>query len=192
MSVLEDRLSQAENEIRKPEFRQNRGMGNEVGYHIFSYAPDQELMVRAWTTYIEKKYADGSEGFIVQVFDLYDMMIDIPRQKGFLDKCFDFEKQKGFDRIIKAVGNTLRITGEDNLLIKMIQNSVTDHSIIFLTGIGKCYPVLRSHTVLNTMHQAIDKVPVVMLYPGKYSGQDLLLFGEIKDENYSRAFKLVD
>lgn len=49
-------------------------------------------------------------------------------------------------------------------------------------GIGKCYPVLRSHTVLNTMHQAIDKVPVVMLYPGKYSGQDLLLFGEIKDE----------
>ena len=25
---------------------------------------------------------------------------------------------------------------------------------IFLTGIGKCYPILRSHKVLNNLHQA--------------------------------------
>jgi hypothetical protein len=58
--------------------------------------------------------------------------------------------------------------------------------------VGKCYPILRSHTILNNLHQVIDDVPVVMFYPGKYSGQDLLLFGEIKDDNYYRAFKLVD
>ena len=192
MTGLDDRLLQAENEIKKPIFRQNKGMGNEVGYYIFPYVPEQELSVRAWISYIEKKYADGAEGFIVQVFDLYDMMIDILQQKSFLQKCFDFEKQRGFDRITKAVGNTLRITGDDNLLIQTIERQITDHSIVFLTGIGKCYPILRSHTVLNTMHQVIDKVPVVMFYPGKYSGQDLILFGEIKDDNYYRAFKLVD
>ena len=31
-----------------------------------------------------------------------------------------------------------------------------------------------------------------MFYPGKYDGQELVLFGEIKDDNYYRAFKLVD
>ena len=46
--------------------------------------------------------------------------------------------------------------------------------------------------VLNNLHQAIDHVPVVLFYPGKYDGQELILFGEIKDDNYYRAFKLVD
>lgn len=63
---------------------------------------------------------------------------------------------------------------------------------MLLTGIGKCYPLLRSHKVLNNLHQAIDRVPVVMFYPGRYDGQELVLFGEIKDDNYYRAFRLVD
>lgn len=37
----------------------------------------------------------------------------------------------------------------------------------------------------------IDNVPVVLFYPGNYDGQELVLFGEIKDDNYYRAFKLV-
>ena len=192
MANLDERLEQAENIIRKPAFRQNKGLGNEVGYYIFAYPAEEELAVREWVKYIQNKYESGMEGFKVVVFDLYDIVIDILQQKGYLDKCYEFEKKRGFERITKAVGNTLRITGDDNLLIQTIERQITDHSIVFLTGIGKCYPILRSHTVLNTMHQVIDKVPVVMFYPGKYSGQDLILFGEIKDDNYYRAFKLVD
>ena len=37
-----------------------------------------------------------------------------------------------------------------------------------------------------------DQVPVVMFYPGKYDGQALMLFSKIKDDNYYRAFRLVD
>jgi hypothetical protein len=62
---------------------------------------------------------------------------------------------------------------------------------VFITGVGKCYPFVRSHNVLNNLHQVLDSVPVVMFFPGKYSGQDLRLFGTIKDDNYYRAFKLV-
>ncbi|NCB71969.1 MAG: DUF1788 domain-containing protein, partial [Clostridia bacterium] len=40
--------------------------------------------------------------------------------------------------------------------------------------------------------QHIDDVPVVMLFPGEYDGHSLTLFSEIKDENYYRAFKLID
>ena len=43
---------------------------------------------------------------------------------------------------------------------------------------------MRSHTVLNNLHQVIDNVPVVLFYPGNYDGQELVLFGEIKDDNY--------
>ena len=63
--------------------------------------------------------------------------------------------------------------------------------MVFLTGIGKCYPILRSHKVLNNLHQAFVRSPVVMFFPGTYNEQELILFNEIKDDNYYRAFRLV-
>jgi len=126
------------------------------------------------------------------VFDLYDIIISILKDKGYLEKCFEFEKARGFDRITKAVGNTLRLTSADSLIVNHIRVRTPGNSVVFITGIGKCYPLLRSHTVLNNLHQVIDSVPVVMFYPGEYDGQELVLFGEIKDDNYYRAFKLVD
>ncbi|HAA34478.1 MAG TPA: DUF1788 domain-containing protein, partial [Firmicutes bacterium] len=38
----------------------------------------------------------------------------------------------------------------------------------------------------------IEDVPLIMFYPGTYSGQDLHLFDEISDQNYYRAFKLIE
>ena len=192
VTILEERLDQAEIAIRKPSFRQNKGLGNEVGYYIFAYPPEDELTVREWVKNIENKYGAGKGDFQVVVFDLYEIVIGILQKKGYLEKCCEFEQKRGFDRITKAVGNTLRITAQDSLIISYIREHTPDDSVIFLTGIGKCYPLLRSHTVLNNLHQVIDNVPVVLFYPGKYDGQELILFGEIKDDNYYRAFKLVD
>ena len=192
MASLEERLDKAEGILKKPSFRQNKGLGNEVGYYIFAYPAEEELAVREWVKYIQNKYGSDSDGFKVVVFDLYDIVIDILKEKGYLEKCCDFEQKRGFERITKAVGNTLRITAQDNLIISYIRERTPDNAVVFLTGIGKCYPLLRSHTVLNNLHQVIDNVPVVMFYPGKYDGQELILFGEIKDDNYYRAFKLVE
>lgn len=190
--TLEERLDKAEAIMKKPSFRQNKGLGNEVGYYIFDYPAEQELLVRERISYIKKKNEQSNDDYRIVVFDLYEIIIEILKSKGYLEKCFEFEKTKGFDRITKSVGNMLRITAKDSLIVKYIQEHTPEKAIVFLTGIGKCYPILRSHTVLNNLHQVIDYVPVVMFYPGKYSGQDLLLFSEIKDDNYYRAFKLVD
>ena len=192
MASLEERLEKAEDIIRKPVFRQKKGLGNEVGYFIFAYPAEEELAVREWVKYIQNKYDSGADGFQVAVFDLYDIVIDILTEKGYLEKCYDFEEKRGLERITKAVGNTLRITAQDSLIIRYIQDRTPKNAVVFLIGIGKCYPLLRSHTVLNSLHQVIDNVPVVMFYPGRYDGQELVLFGEIQDDNYYRAFKLVE
>lgn len=190
--TLEERLNKAETMIQKPSFRQNKGLGNEVGYYIFDYPAEQELFVRERVEYICKKNEQSTDEYQIMVFDLYQIIIDILKNKGYLEKCFEFEKKKGFDRITKSVGNMLRITAKDSLIVNYIKERTPEKAIIFLVGIGKCYPILRSHTVLNNLHQVIDNVPVVMFYPGKYDGQELVLFSEIKDDNYYRAFKLVD
>ena len=192
MNTLEERLDKAEAMIKKPSFRKNKGLGNEVGYYIFDYPPEQELLVRERVEYIRKKNEQSDDEYRIVVFDLYEIVIEILKEKGYLEKCYEFEKKRGFDRITKAVGNMLRITAKDSLIVNYIRERTPEKAIVFLVGIGKCYPILRSHTVLNNLHQVIDNVPVVMFYPGKYDGQELILFGEIKDDNYYRAFKLVE
>jgi len=192
MASLEDRLDAAERKIKAPGFRDNKGLGNEVGYYIFDYPADQELIVRERIEYMKAKNSKGTDGFELIVFDLYDIVIDLLEQEGFMEHCFQFEKKKGFERIVKAVGNLLQINDDESLIVKYIQERTPQDAVVILTGVGKCYPVLRSHKVLNNLHQAIDRVPVVMFYPGKYDGQELVLFSEIKDDNYYRAFRLVD
>lgn len=192
MNTLEERLDKAEALIKKPSFRKNKGLGNEVGYYIFDYPPEQELLVRERVEYIRKKNEQSDDEYRIVVFDLYEIIIEILKEKGYLEKCYEFEKKRGFDRITKAVGNMLRITAKDSLIVNYIRERTPEKAIVFLVGIGKCYPILRAHTVLNNLHQVIDNVPVVMFYPGKYDGQELILFGEIKDDNYYRAFKLVE
>ena len=192
MKTLEERLEQAEAMIQTTSFRENKGLGNEVGYYIFDYPPEQELYIRNWVEYIRQKNENSGDDYRIIVFDLYDIVIDILIQKGYLEKCYQFEKTKGFERVSKSISNMLKITSSDGLIVNYIKDHITEKSVVFITGIGKCYPILRSHTVLNNLHQVIDQVPVVLFYPGKYDGQELVLFGEIKDDNYYRAFKLVD
>ena len=189
--TLDERFDRAEAIIKKPSFRENKGLGNEVGYYIFDYPAEQELLVRERIAYMKRKNEQSADEYRIVEFDLYNIIIDILQQKGYLEKCFEFEKKRGFERITKAVGNMLRITAKDSMIVSHIEKNTPEKSIVFLTGIGKCYPILRAHTVLNNLHQVIDHVPVVLFYPGKYDGQELMLFSEIKDDNYYRAYQLV-
>lgn len=191
MADLNERLDKMEEAIRKPTFRQSSGRANEVNYWIFDYPAERELEVRERIKYMQNRNARGGEEFNLKVFDLYDIVIDFLDHNNFLEACYNFEKKRGLERIGKAVSNSMKINDDDSYIVKYIKDNTPENAIVFLTGVGKCFPVLRSHKVLNNLHQAFVKVPVVMFFPGIYNEQELILFGEIKDDNYYRAFKLV-
>ena len=191
MADLTERLDQMEEVIKKPTFRQSLGRANEVNYWVFDYPPERELEVRERIKYMQNRNKKGGEDFELVVFDLYDIIIDFLKENDFLEDCFRFEKKKGLDRITKAVSNSMKINDDDSLMVAYIKEHTPDNAVVFLTGVGKCFPILRSHKVLNNLHQAFVKAPVVMFFPGIYNEQELILFGEIKDDNYYRAFKLV-
>ena len=188
---LTERLDAMEAAIRKPSFRQSSGKANEVNYWIFDYPPEKELEVRERIEYMKNKNQKGTDEYQLVVFDLYDIIIDFLERKNFIDKCYDFEKQRGFGRIVKAVSNSMKVSENDSLVVQYIQEHTPENAIVLLTGVGKCYPLLRSHNVLNNLHQSYLRAPVVMFFPGTYNEQELILFNEIKDDNYYRAFRLV-
>ena len=191
MADLNERLDQMEDAIRKTSFRQSDGRPNEVNYWIFDYPPERELEVRERIKYMQNKNAKGGEEFDLVVFDLYDIIIDFLEKNNFMEECYKFEQRKGLERITKAVSNSMKINDDDSYIVQYIKEHTPENAIVFLVGVGKCFPILRSHKVLNNLHQAFVRVPVVMFFPGVYNEQELILFGEIKNDNYYRAFKLV-
>ena len=122
---------------------------------------------------------------------MYKIVLEILEQKGYLDKCIKFEETKGMDYVYTAISRMLRVTNDDNLIVNKIFNETPDNAVVFLTGVGKVFPLVRAHNVLNNLHQVLDTVPVVMFYPGEWNGQTLSLFGTVNDGNYYRAFPLI-
>lgn len=190
---LEERLNRIEDKISEKSFRENKGLGNEVGYYVFDYDPRAELEVRNHIVYLKDRINNGNKDFKIIEFDLFHTMIQVLEEEGYLEAFFDLEKDNGFFDMADSLVETLGLdeTNELNLIIsKILQEDLTD-SVIFLTGVGKCHPIIASHNILNNLHQVLDSVPVVMFYPGEYSGQDLKLFGTMDSRNYYRAFRLV-
>ena len=113
---------------------------------------------------------------------------DIIRANNF--SIEEIEKNQGFDVLIAQINNILEMSENNNLIVQYIKDRLPEKCIVFIVGLGKTYPIIRAHKILNTMHQVLDKNPVVLFYPGNYDEKSLRAFGEVKDQNYYRAFRL--
>ncbi len=173
------------------DFLANRGVANEVRYYVFDYEPCDELIIREKIKALKKQNNPDADGFQIVEYDLYEMVIQILEEKGYIEKCIKFEDDKGMEYLYTAVTKMLRLTNDDNLIVSRILENTPKNAVVFLTGVGKVFPFVRSHNVLNNLHQVLDSVPVVMFYPGTWNGQSLSLFGTITDGNYYRAFPLI-
>ncbi|NMA84126.1 MAG: DUF1788 domain-containing protein [Epulopiscium sp.] len=191
MKTLEERLGQIEIEISKEDFRKNKGTGNEVGYYVFDYSPSDELRVREHINYLKEKNNFNITGYELAIYDLYDLMLDYIEEEGLLSACIQMEEEDGLEHLIVSIVDLLQVDQEQNFFTHYIEENTPEHAVVFITGVGKIFPFVRSHDILNKLHQVFDRVPVVLFYPGKYDGQTLVLFSEFKDDHYYRAFPLV-
>ena len=183
--MIQSRLNKIKDKISNQKFLEGKGMGNEMNFHIFDYEPEYELRVRAEIEKIKKNYNSITNGWKVIEIDLYKILIDMLKREDLFESAIEMEDEEGKDEVLDAVSTF--ITPE--VYFEEIKSIVNEKNIVFITGIGKVYPFVRSHNILNNTHE-LDN-PVIMFYPGRYSGQDLVLFNKIKDENYYRAFPLI-
>ena len=188
---FQDRLDAIWNRISSREFLENKGVANEVRYYVFAYEACDEQIMRQKIRDLITQNNPETDGFQIVEYDIYKLILSILEERGYVDKCIRFEKEKGRDYLYNAISKLLRLTTDNNLIVNRIMENTPENSVVFLTGIGKVYPFVRAHNVLNNLHQVFDKVPVIMFYPGNWNGQSLSLFGTISDGNYYRAFPLI-
>lgn len=190
--TLNERFQDLEDRMISVEALTRYGTANDMHFYIFDYAPRDEIQVRK-----ETKKLKGRNPSIVE-FDLYEMMLQIIEDEGYMEDALSMEKEYDKDLLLSEVFQPiLSIEEDENAFLDKFKNGVADdgRSIVLITGVGKSFPIIRSHTILNNLQSIFHRNPVVLMYPGRYSTREkmtLRLFERLDDDNYYRAFPLVD
>lgn len=192
MRPITVRLDELNEKLSDPKILSNKGLGNEVGFYIFDYEPEDELVVRDAIPYIKKQIQKENPYTKIQEFDLFDIVLAFFEERGYMDKNFKMEEKKGSEFLYDKMKKALKLATDNDWIVKYIQEHMDEDAMIFITGVGKAYPIIRSHTVLNNLQTVVEKKPLIMFYPGRYENGGLRLFSRFMDDNYYRAFKLIE
>ena len=187
MKSIQERLDEMTSKLSSEEFKNSYGLGNEVDFHVFDYDPEDEYIVRNHVKYMNERRKDLN----LKVFDIYEIIIQILKEKGYLEQVFKYEKTKGAKYVNGIISKTLGISTNNDLIVKYIKDNIESGQTILITGIGKSYSIVRGHTILNNLHSVVTSNPLIMLYPGRYDGQSFQLFNILNNDNYYRAFQFV-
>jgi len=186
---LQDRLNQIPDKILSHEFLQSQGLGNEIGFWVFDYAPEEELKVREYLEFLTNFLSKKQSHLKVVSINLLELMRDYLDERKFLDKAVQMQEKKGDQALLKALAGPMHM--DKFAPYMMEQTNASEQDIILIHGLGSVWPVLRAHSLLNKLHGLLGHKPVVLFYPGEYDGQSLTLFNRIPSNNYYRAFSLV-
>ncbi len=189
MASFADRLNAVLPRLLDADLLSGRGIGNEIGFYVFDYPPERELEVRQRLSDIMRDIARQRPELRVVNVNLFDLIIDHLEERGLLSKAIEMQRSRGDDALRSALLAPLhaeRLAG-----VFAARFPPANYDLVLLSGIGSAYPLIRSHSLLNTLHAVMNGIPLVMFFPGGYDGTNLRLFNQLNDENYYRAFKLI-
>ena len=175
-------------------FLKMEGLGNEVPFFIYPYPPEVALEVVRATKRIKNRL--GQKGIGVREINLYDLSVDLLKQRGDWEEVLEVEPtvdKSEFADMLRSMLNP------EVHLVPAIRSKIEDGAfdILFLTGIGEVFPYIRSHNVLNNLQSVVTGKPMLLFFPGRYEQSDtlgsaLVLFGRLKDDQYYRAKNILE
>ncbi|MBL4799471.1 MAG: DUF1788 domain-containing protein [Oleispira sp.] len=186
---LQDRLNKIPDIVLSEDFLKKKGLGGDLSFWIFDYAPEHELQVREYTAFLGNLLCTKHSHLNVVSINLLEDMVAYLKERKLLDRAFDLQKKKGDEALLKALLGPLHMDKFVPFLLK--HHNINNQDLVLLSGVGSVWPLLRAHNLLNSLHADLGHVPLVLFYPGQYTGKDLTLFNRIPSNNYYRAFKLV-
>lgn len=173
-------------------FLQKEGLGNEVPFFICPF----EASISVEVLRLEKQLVNRLEqsGIRVLEINLYDLSIEMLKERGIWEQILEIEPSVSKDELKELLQGVL--DPEANLvpaIADLLKNN--EFEMLFLTGVGEIFPIIRSHHVLNNLQSTAKEKPTLMFFPGTYShtlatGASLDLFERLHDDKYYRAFNI--
>ena len=116
--------------------------------------------------------------------------ISIDEENEILEEVGQMEESEGSDYLLEQL--KMVVTPEALIQKMQYEPHIRKQDVLFITGVGKIHPFMRAHSLLDNIQHVFQDIPIVMFYPGIFTGKSLCLFDEYVDGNYYRAFSLLN
>jgi Domain of unknown function (DUF1788) len=193
---MSDLLEQLFAILSHPDFLAMKGLSNEVPIFIQTYEPQEEDAMRRLVVNLSARLM--AQGITPAMVDLFDLLLEQLEDEGRLDRIIEKEAAIGKVKLLDLLSNLS--DPATRMIPRLVQrNSAPDIRLTILTGVGRVFPYLRTHTILESLQPAMMHHPIVMFFPGHYIqgvgiGSELRLFGSLPSppmyRPYYRAFNL--
>jgi hypothetical protein len=187
MNELFERLFKT---LSHPNFIGMKGLANEVPIFIQTYEPAQEDLVRRMVESLTVRLQN--KGLTVKSLDLFTLVLEELQEHNILEDLL--RDETSYDR--KELLDTLQNYSDPKThLIPRLIEEIGDGGtqLTLITGSGRIFPFLRTHTILESLQPAMLRHPVVIFFPGEYV-QDpngcshLRLFGSIPSPRINNPY----
>ena len=184
MSSITERLDELRKRIQEEDFLKGKGLSNEVNIRIFCYDPKDEMVVRYFVEQLSSMDLKSN----VQIVDLYETFLSICEDKRILNRIPQLEEKRGKEFLEKQFEKTC---DAKTFAKKVIDIFDDNNDLLMITGVGKAFPFMRVHSLLNALQEDFNEKPIVVLYPGAFDGHYVKLFNRLKSNEYYRAFNMI-
>ena len=169
------------------EFGQN--LGGELPLYIQPIPVSKQTELNAQAKRLVSRLSKLGKNAIV--IDLYEMCMELLEEEGVLQTLLEEEKELDLDAISSTLDSILDIK---EVIIPRISSIISENNpdFVFIIGVGRVYPFIRSHGILNNIEELANNCNLILFFPGEYNNLQLSLFGTISDENYYRGHNLND
>lgn len=184
MPSITERLDLLKETIQRTDFLKGEGLSNEVNIRMFCYESKEEMAIRAFT----ERLSSENLRCKVEIVDLYEAFLEVCKREDILDDIPDMEQEDGKKYLEEQLNNIIdaKVMAEF-----IIENFDETKDLLMITGVGKAFPFIRVHALLNALQEDFNNKPIVVLYPGTFDGHYVKLFNKLKSNEYYRAFNMI-
>ena len=184
---LSERLFQI---FSHPDFLSMKGLTNEMPIYIQAYEPNLEDNVRRMIESLSIRLRNI--GVAPKSIDLFDLILETLEKQNILDELIQNEGNFDKSEILETLQNH---SDPKTILIPHLMRAIEIDStqLTLITGSGRIFPFLRTHTILESLQPAMLLHPVVIFFPGEYiqdpgDGSHLQLFGSIPSPKINNPY----
>ena len=187
MHDLSERLFKT---LSHPNFLNMKGLANEVPIFIQTYEPAQEDAIRRMVESLAIRLQ--STGITLKALDLFDLVLEELEEHGILTGLIEEEATWLRSDVLETLQNYS--DPKTHMIPRLIRAIAGDGAqLTLITGPGRIFPFLRTHTILESLQPAMLRHPVVIFFPGEYAqdpagGSHLRLFGSIPSPRINNPY----
>ena len=106
----------------------------------------------------------AKKGKTAMTIDLYDLCVTLLNEEGVLETILEEEQNLEQEDIVSTIDSILDIK---SVVIPRISEMISEKNpdFAFITGVGRVYPFIRSHGILNNLDELAKQNNLILFFP---------------------------